>query len=464
MPHRSPATQPSIQGPLVAPGESQPECFGLVGLDISQDEVVACLIGPDGQTAATPWSIPNDQPGAQALAQRLLDLCQARGFRRIRIGLEATSLYWWHLTGYLKDTPILASLQPELYLLNPSLVKGLKRLYPGRGKSDRLDALYIADWLRIGRLPAPFALDLLYAPLQRLTRFRMHLAEALAREKNYFLNFLFLKFSGFSQGQPFSDTFGTTSSALLEEFTTEELVETPVEKLAEYLNAKGRGRFEAPEQLAATVQRLARDSYRLDKALDEPVSLVLATTMANIRAFQRQLDLVDKTIARELEALPLERRIIRSVPGLGPVLTAGLVAEIGNIHRFDNEAGLARMAGLVWHQYQSGGFQAEDTSLAKTGNAYLRYYLIEAANSVRLNCAEYQVYYAAKFAQSTKHAHKRALVLTARKLVRLVDCLLRAGVAYQVPEARQDQREVSTAPRAARPGPPRRARLMGAAS
>jgi hypothetical protein len=107
-------------------------------------------------------------------------------------------------------------------------------------------------------------LDLLYAPLQRLTRFRVHLAEALAREKNYFLTFLFLKFSGFSQGQPFSDPFGATSSALLEEFTTEELVETPVEKLAEYLDTKGRGRFEDPQQLAASLQRLARDSYRLD--------------------------------------------------------------------------------------------------------------------------------------------------------------------------------------------------------
>jgi transposase len=464
MPHRPSSIQPSIHGPLVAPGASQPECFGFVGLDIGQDELVACVIGPDGRTLAAPWTISNDQPGAQALAQRLLDLSQARGLRGLRIGLEATSLYWWHLTSYLKDTPILAPLQPEVYLINPSVVKAYKKLYPDRGKSDRLDALYIADCLRNERLlPTPFELDLLYAPLQRLTRFRVHLAEALAREKNYFLTFLFLKFSGFSQGQPFSDPFGATSSALLEELTTEELVETPVEKLAEYLDTKGRGRFEDPQQLAASLQRLARDSYRLDKALDEPVSLVLATTLANIRTFQRQLDVLDKSIARELEALPLERRIIRSVPGLGPVFTAGLVAEIGNIHRFDNEAGLARMAGLVWNQHQSGSFQGEDTSLAKSGNAYLRYYLIEAANSVRLNCAEYQGYYAAKFAQSTKHAHKRALVLTARKLVRLIDCLLRAGVAYQDPEARQDQREVSTEPRAARPGPPRRVRLAQAA-
>ena len=47
--------------------------------------------------------------------------------------------------------------------------------------------------------------------------------------------------------------------------------------------------------------------------------------------------------------------------------------------------------------------------LAKTGNPFLRYYLIEAANSVRQNCPEYQAYYNAKLAQSSKHArHSRS--------------------------------------------------------
>ena len=46
------------------------------------------------------------------------------------------------------------------------------------------------------------------------------------------------------------------------------------------------------------------------------------------------------------------------MPGLGPVWTAGLVAEIGDIHRFDNDAALAKYAGLVWPPQESGTFQA----------------------------------------------------------------------------------------------------------
>lgn len=446
------------------PARSRAQSLAFVGLDVSQDEVVACLLLADGREAVRRWSIPNNQPGAEKLAQTLTDLAKEHGFHRVQVGLEATSLYWWHLACFLKDTPMLDDLQREVYALNPSLVSGLKKVYIQSGKTDRLDAFFIAERLRIGRLPAPFQVDVLYAPLQRLTRFRVHLAEALAREKNYFLTFLFLKFSGFTQSKAFGDPFGATSCAVLEEFTTEELAQASLEELSRYVAAKGHGGFKDPEVVAATLRRAARDSYRLGHGLDEPVSLILATTMSTIHTLQDQLRALDKTIARELAGLPLERRIIDTIPGLGPVFTAGLVAEIANIFRFPNEAGLAKFGGLVWNPYQSGDFQAEETRMSKSGNAFLRYYLIEAANSVRQNCAEYREYYEAKFAQSTKHAHKRALVLTARKLVRLIDSLLRAGAAYRSTQSSLDHEEVRSQPHAARPQPQRRTRLVAAAS
>ena len=286
------------------------------------------------------------------------------------------------------------------------------------------------------------------------------MAQTLAREKSYFLSVLFLKFSAFGEAEAFGDAFGTTSLAVLETFTTEELAQTALDELASFIQERGRGRFTDPDEVAATLARAARDSYRLDRVLDAPVSLILGTALATIRTLQKQLQALDTTIAREVLALPPERRTISSAPGLGPVWTAGLVAEIGNIHRFPNEAALAHYAGLVWQPHESGRFQAQDTVLSKAGNTYLRYYLVEAANSVRLHCAEYRDFYQAKLAQSPKHAHKRALVLTARKLVRLVDALLRAGALYQA----QDRKEGQTRPHMARPRPHRRTPVVPAAT
>jgi len=101
-------------------------------------------------------------------------------------------------------------------------------------------------------------------------------------------------------------------------------------------------------------------------------------------------------------------------------LAAGILAEIGSIKRFDSNDKLAKYAGITWRQRSSGNYKAEETHMTKTGNNYLRHYLIEAANLVRNYCTEYKNYYWKKYNEVPKHEHKSALALTARKLVRLI--------------------------------------------
>lgn len=69
--------------------------------------------------------------------------------------------------------------------------------------------------------------------------------------------------------------------------------------------------------------------------------------------------------------------------------------------------------------------------LTRTGNRYLRYYFCEAANRVRMCDSEYAAYYQRKYQEGRQHQHKRALVLTAHKLVRLVVRLLRTNQPYR---------------------------------
>lgn len=53
-----------------------------------------------------------------------------------------------------------------------------------------------------------------------------------------------------------------------------------------------------------------------------------------------------------------------------------------------------------------------------------------------MRCPEFRSYYDRKFGEVTRHQHRRALVLTARKLVRLVDSPLRTGQIHRPPGAR----------------------------
>ena len=150
--------------------ETGSAALGYLGLDVGQSEVTACLLLSDGREAVRRWSVPNTRLGAEVLVGRVVQLADQHGLGRLRIGLEATGLYWWPLACLLNDTPALQGLQYEVYALNPNLVHGLKKVYTDTGKTDPRDAFLIAERLRIGRLPAPFQLDVVYAPLQRLTR------------------------------------------------------------------------------------------------------------------------------------------------------------------------------------------------------------------------------------------------------------------------------------------------------
>jgi hypothetical protein len=69
-----------------------------------------------------------------------------------------------------------------------------------------------------------------------------------------------------------------------------------------------------------------------------------------------------------------------------------------------------------------------------SGNRYLKYYLMEAANKVRMHDPEFKRYYELKYRETPKTPHKRALALTARKLVRLVYALLRDNRLYIPPQ------------------------------
>ena len=195
----------------------------------------------------------------------------------------------------------------------------------------------------------------------------------------------------------------------------------PIEDLVAFLGEKGHHHFNNPKQTADLLRQAARNSYRLDKCLYEPLTISIASSFTLISTYQAEMKLVNKAIEKTLRGLdPNAYQSLLSIPGIGPVMAAGILAEIGHIEAFSSQEALAKYAGLIWRENQSGNFKSDDTPLSKAGNAYLRYYLIEATSHVKEHCSEFAAYYKKKYAEVKLHQHKRALALTARKFVRLI--------------------------------------------
>lgn len=393
-----------------------------VGIDVSSRNNVAYLMKPDGSKHSN-FSVENSPKGSAELIKQIVKALTSYHLTEVAVGLESTGCYGDHLVYFLKENAELAKFNRSIHVLNPKQVKKFKDTYNDLQKNDYIDSFVIADCLRFGRINKEVYMDdARFKALQILTRQRFFVVQSLTAEKQRFLNVIFKKYSSLAQNKVFSNTFGASALALYEEFdSADTLAYMDLHELTDFLVKKSKNRFSDPEAVAKAIQKAARSSYRLPKTVNDSVNQVLSSSISLIRTLEHQIKILDKAIAEQLELIP---NTLQSIPGIGPVYSAGIIAEIGDIHRFKNQSALGKYAGLAWTQNQSGDFESKNTKLIRSGNKFLKYYLCEAALSLVRCDTEYSRFYHLKYNEVNKGQHKRALALTARKFVRLVYALL----------------------------------------
>ena len=399
-----------------------------VGIDVGSRSNAVYIMKPDGDKHSC-FSVDNSLNGSKSLVKKIVSAMNSLSLTTILIGLEATGVYGNPLVYFLREDGHLSPYNKKIHVLNPKQVEKFKQSYSDLPKNDPVDAFVVADALRFGRINKEVYLgDYRYDALKNLTRARFFAVQNRTKEKQRFLNYLFVKHSSFTQEKVFSDTFGATALAVYQSFdSVDELAYMDLSELTSFIQKTGKNRFPNPEEVARSIQAAARGSYRLPKTVNDSVNQVLAISINSLRALDNQIKSLDKAIAEQLELIP---STLTSVSGIGPVFSAGIIAEIGDINRFPSHAALAKYAGLVWKERKSGTFEAQITRLIKSGNRFLKYYLCEAAFSLVRCEPEFKRFYGLKYREVNKFQHKRALALTARKFVRLVFRLLKDNRLY----------------------------------
>lgn len=403
-----------------------------VGVDVSLKSLTTSILDTLGSIVLKPTNFSNDPSGADSLFTKVLELANNLDVEDIFFGVEATSTYDCHLLFYIADNTELNKFNIFTYCFTPSLISNFKKSLGDLPKNDKSDSLVISYKLKSGHLPSECYINFNQLSLQRLTRFRKHTMDNITREKGYLTSLLFLKFSSMAQHKILSDNFGATGETLLSEFcSVDDICNKPIEGLVDIIASASKNRFKEVYDVASKIQDAAKSSFKLPDDMNQSITLVMKDSFQIISSLEKSIKHIDISISKLLEKdFKTESTILQSISGIGPVISAGIIAEIGNIKRFDSDASLAKFAGLVWSQYQSGDFQAEDTHLRKTGNQYLRYYFCLAASTMVLHNKTFNKYYSRKYNEASSHKHKRALVLTARKVVKLVFALLRDNKLY----------------------------------
>lgn len=407
-----------------------------VGIDVSLKTNQVCAINFN-QDVFFNESFENSPDGYEKLVLKIMSTLEDhKELTRVWMCMETTNVYHIHTSSLLASEPRLSSYGCKVYIENAKSIENYKRTFTDREKTDPEDAFLCADYLRVGKCKKSQPVTgYQKIALQRLTRQRMHVAQLLGKEKQYLSTNLFLKFSALKvnpETNPFSNTFSKTASNMLSDsLTTEEIANAEIEDLVIRISKLSKNRFESSEEVARMLKKASRDSYRLDKVSSDSVSISMASSFRLIRIYEDELKTLDREIIRLIDGNQNNYyKILTSIKGIGNVYAAGIIAEINDISLFSTDSQLASYAGLRWKKNQSGQKDSQHTKQTKACNTYLRYYLVESAGSIIRYNDEYAAYYYRKRKEVKINQHKRALVLTARKFVRLIYGMLRHGKLY----------------------------------
>jgi len=383
------------------------------GIDVAKHRHAVLVLDDRGQVVQPAFVIENSCTGFEELAKALGALAG-----EVSIGLEATGHYWLALYDALTRQ------QYPVTVINPLQVAAYRRSGVRKVKSDRTDAFWVADFLRIAHLP-PTRRDLpIILQLRELTRFRFWLIDQIGDCKRKVLSILDRVFPEYET--LFSSVFLASSRALLKEASSaQDIADFDMTELTELLRTASRGQF--GQGKAEALQNAARQSIGVSFLVDA-VHVQMGCLLQQMDLLREQVRQIDELLAEMMRQIPQH---ITSIPGVGLATGAAILAEIGDVRRFDHLEKLVAYAGIDPSVYQTGQFQASQAHMSKRGSPHLRHALWQAASMAVRYDPDLQAYYQARRKEG-KH-HGTVIGAVCRKLLARIYVILKEQRPYVVP-------------------------------
>jgi transposase len=277
------------------------------------------------------------------------------------VTMESSGHYWMALASHLRRSDV------PVAVVDPLAAKYFAKSRLARTKSDPADARSLAE---MGMRDQPIVRDpLADAELRQAARFAMTLVTEQAKVCQRLVRLVELGFP--ELGELFEDpTCRTAREVLRIAPTASAALRRRTSTLAD-VNA-GRGRRRLGRTRAEQLRAAAADSIAIPE-LDAEVAFEVGLLLDQYDLFERQIEAADRRVASLLDG-ELARRL-QTIPGVGPSIVATLLAEIGDIERFDDFDQLLAYAGVHPAERSSGrkGSNPETAwRMSKAGNGHLR--------------------------------------------------------------------------------------------
>jgi Transposase and inactivated derivatives len=335
---------------------------------------------------------------------------------------ESTGIYHKPLQTYLDEHDF------KYTIISPLLSAKVRKSDIRGTKTDAKDCVSIAKVFYLKELRIYTKIDEIYADLKEKSRYYDFLVDEMKRWKIEFRRLLDIIYPGFDR--VYDDLYGDFIQTFLLEYSHPEMIrKRRLDTIAKFLEKHTCHKEAYCIRQAQIIKEYAENCASGCSSKSYLVNQ-FDTVIHNLNAQIKHLQIVLEEIIELAKTLP-NYDSIASIPGIGENLAARILAEIGDISRFNNVSQLVAFSGVDPQIYQSGQVSGLHLRISKKGNKKLRCLLYLAVTCMIKTSRDTSIVDFYKKKKADGLASKSALVASMNKLIRIIYSLCKNGCLFE---------------------------------
>lgn len=380
-----------------------------LAVDVAKGKSMVSLISSSGEVLIDPYEINHSINDFTNLLNRIKKL----KLDNISVIMESTGIYHRPIERFFIESNF------KVYTINALYSKMYKRNLR-KTKTDKLDCISLAELFFTTDFKQYIKPNDLYLNMNALSRQYFALSDLCTNIKNRYKNLIYLCFPEYETIFKGEMIYSESALTFIEKYPHANIISnTRIDALQNFFK---KNNFRYWKNKANIIKEYALKSYPSVNMNDESVSN-LSQLARLINNYQKEIESIKyKLIFLAKKSKYFES--INSIFGIGEFTASIIIAELGDINRFNNIKELTAYCGLDPSIKQSGRSIDIHGPISKSGNKYLRKILFVCClNIVRLSAKchvqnDIEIYYRKKRNEG-KH-HYAATIACTTKLLRKI--------------------------------------------
>jgi transposase len=397
----------------------------VLSIDVANGKSEVLLLNEYGEVLIEPYEVKHCLSEFNLLKEKI----DSFNLENLTIFMESTSTYHLPIQRFFINNNY------NVQVINPILGKNNTRNLR-KTKTDMEDCYNLADLFFKNTVKIHTKnMNDIYASMIELSRQEKHLAESLVRSKNRFKQIIANAFPEYTKCFTSNDIYGETSINFIKEFPHAEIIKNKrIDALANNLfkSSKGYTSYSRCLTKAKKIKELANNSYPgIESNSCEVKNLINIIDIINYNS--KKLNECKQEIIKLAKQTPYFN-IINSIYGIGETSAAQIIAELGDINRFENIKQLNAFCGLDPTIIQSGKSINYNGPISKRGNRNARKILFITCCSIIRSSVLHNIdndiliYYRKK---QTENKHfKECITACSTKLLRIIFAMCKNNSLY----------------------------------